>query len=113
VVDKVEEKEKTGRMWTEPEAKVLRKGSWTVGGKKHYGIILETFINGERKYELMKSCGLLYPQEEKEQPTSPDIKGPVTIDGVKYKFAGWKQESESGVPYTNIKLRPVGEETEF
>ena len=62
--------------------------------------------NGDKIYQFQK-------QEEKEQPTSPDIKGPVTIDGVKYKFAGWKQESESGVPYTNIKLRPVGEETEF
>lgn len=106
--------EKQGRMWSENEAKVIRKGSITIKGEKRYIAILETFINGELKYELMMSVGLLSLQDEKPSPKHPDIKGPVTIDGQKYSFAGWKEESEQGVPYTNVKVSPRNEtETKF
>tara|TARA_R100000655_G_scaffold77938_1_gene117303 strand:+ start:31509 stop:31862 length:354 start_codon:yes stop_codon:yes gene_type:complete len=98
------QKEKKGRMWPETEAKVIRKGSLMLQGKKRYVAILKTFINGEHKYELMMSVGLLHTQEEKLSPKSPDIKGPVTIDGESYLFSGWKETSEQGVSYTNVSL---------
>ena len=102
--------EKKGRMWPEHAAKIIRKGSMTLKGDKKYIAILETFINGEHKYELMMSVGLLKLQEEKASPKHPDIKGPVTIDGVKYVFSGWKHESEKGLPYTNVGLLVADEQ---
>jgi hypothetical protein len=106
--------EKKGRMWPENEAKIIRKGSMTLQGQKKYIAIVETFINGEHKYELMMSVGLLSLQDDKPSPKHPDIKGPITIDGVKYRFSGWKHESDTGVPYTNVGLLIADEkETKF
>jgi len=97
-----------GYLWHENNAVIHRKGSININGEKKYVAIVESKNDkDEPKYELMVSVGLVHAnsEEEKYKPTSPDIGGKVTIDGVVYKFGGWKKESEQGQPYTSCSLR--------
>lgn len=101
-----------GALWNENACKVIRKGTVMINGKKEYISILKFTLNGNDKYELVKSCGLLHvnDEESKLNPKSPDIGGAVTIDGVEYKFGGWKRvNQEKGTEYTSVGLRPVSD----
>lgn len=115
-MDKKEyDNEKSGYLWHEVDAEVVRKGTYTVGGKKRYGGIMKSKNNkGEDKYEFFECVGLLHlndPQSKKSE-RSPDLGGKVTVDGEVYKLGCWARESENGSPYTSLGFKEMQEEQE-
>ena len=104
---KFELKDGEGYLWRETNSEVQRKGPILWRGKKRYASIIKTEVNGEAKYELSISAGLLYINEEgdkRDPETSPDISGPITLDGEMLKCGGWKNVSETGNKYTKVRL---------
>ena len=108
--------EKTGFLWHETDSNVMRKGSLTLNGKKHYVAIIESYNDrGEPKYEFMMSAGLLHinKQHEKVSENSPDIAGAVTINEQVFKLGGWKKMSKNNQEYTSIGIKPKEEKKEY
>ena len=108
--------EKTGFLWHETDSNVMRKGSLTLNGKKHYVAIIESYNDrGEPKYEFMMSAGLLHinKQHEKVSENSPDIAGAVTINEQVFKLGGWKKMSKNNQEYTSISIKPKEEQTQY
>ena len=113
----------TGRLFQEDSVQVVRKGTINVplaqpytnaDGEevthedRYFSILLFTKRkdNGEvdyQKYELAMSLGRLYMNDKKNED-SPDIDGPITIDGQKLKFCGWKKTASNGKPYTKASV---------
>ena len=79
--DKYEIKEGQGSLWHENNCKVIRKGKIKIDGQERYSSILEyTNNNGEKKYELAISAGILYinnPEDKKSEKIE------IKIDGIK------------------------------
>lgn len=110
-----EKKEMEGYLWHETDSKVIRKGSVLMKkadspmGKDEeiYTAIVKTTINGQDKYEFMVSAGLLYvnSEEDKRDAKSPDISGPITLNGKQYKLGGWKNVSSNDTEYTKVSLK--------
>ena len=108
--------EKTGFLWHETNSTVMRKGSLTLDGKKHYVAIIESYNDrGESKYEFMMSAGLLHvnQQHEKVSENSPDIGGAVTINDQVFKLGGWKKMSKKNQEYTSISIKPKEEQGQY
>ncbi len=113
---KYEVKEKSGSLWIDNNAEILRKGSvlWELAtennnlekDEKRYFTIIESENNkGEKKLEVAMSIGLVYVNDKKFSENSPDLSGNVTVDGIQYKFYGRKKESKrDGMPYTTVQL---------
>lgn len=40
--------------------------------------------------------GILSRNDRKEQPTHPDMKGTINVDGVEYWLSGWTQTRKDG-----------------
>tara|TARA_B100000519_G_C14223164_1_gene428623 strand:+ start:634 stop:1032 length:399 start_codon:yes stop_codon:yes gene_type:complete len=116
-MEKQYDNEKTGFLWHETNSKVMRKGTLTLDGKKHYVAIVESHnSDGQPKYEFMVSAGLLHINEEhkKVSANSPDIGGAVSLalaDSFKtYKLGGWKKISKNNQEYTSISIKEKEEE---
>jgi len=108
--------EKTGFLWHETNSTVMRKGSLTLDGKKHYVAIIESYNDrGEPKYEFMMSAGLLHvnQQHEKVSENSPDIGGAVMINDQVFKLGGWKKMSKKNQEYTSISIKPKEEQGQY
>lgn len=108
-------KPNSGSLWHESNVKVVRKGTIKFGDETKYCSILK-FENreGEEKYELAVSVGLLHynSPEEKRSPKSPDIYGKITWENEVMKFGGWANVTDSGKEYTGVKLTPVDEQSD-
>ena len=66
-MDKQYDNEKTGFLWHETDSRVMRKGTLTLDGKKHYVAIVESHNSeGQPKYEFMVSAGLLHINQQHE-----------------------------------------------
>jgi len=48
--------------------------------------------------------GALFPNDKGDNPSRPDMRGEVTIAGVKYSLSGWKNTSKAGNPYLGLKV---------
>jgi len=119
-MEKQYDNEKTGFLWHETNSKVMRKGTLTLDGKKHYVAIVESHnSDGQPKYEFMVSAGLLHINEEhkKVSANSPDIGGAVSLalaDSFKtYKLGGWKKISKNNQEYTSISIKEKEEEQDL
>lgn len=106
--------EKRGYLWHENDATIERKGTFTIRGKKRYGAIVKSFnSDGEPKYEMMMSIGLLHLNSgNKKSEKSPDMGGKVTIDNEVFKLGCWAKESEQGTPFTSLGFQEVEDEDE-
>jgi len=108
--------EKTGFLWHENgNSSVMRKGTLTLDGKKHYVAIIESHNDrGEPKYEFMVSAGLLHinKEHEKVSENSPDIGGAISLgESFKtFKLGGWKKMSKNNQEYTSISIKEKEEE---
>lgn len=115
-MEKQYDNEKTGFLWHENgNSRVMRKGTLTLDGKKHYVAIIESHNDrGQPKYEFMVSAGLLHINQEHEKVStnSPDIGGAVSLaDSFKtYKLGGWKKISKNNQEYTSISIKEKEEE---
>jgi|TARA_R100000030_G_scaffold86664_1_gene70137 hypothetical protein len=114
-MDKQYDNEKTGFLWHETDSRVMRKGTLTLDGKKHYVAIVESHNSeGQPKYEFMVSAGLLHINQEHEKVSSnsPDIGGAISLaDSFKtYKLGGWKKMSKNNQEYTSISIKEKEEE---
>ena len=114
-MDKQYDNEKTGFLWHETDSTVMRKGTLTLDGKKHYVAIVESHnSDGQPKYEFMVSAGLLHINQEHEKVSenSPDIGGAISLaDSFKtYKLGGWKKMSKNNQEYTSISIKEKEEE---
>ena len=105
-----------GSMWLEQNAKVVRKGSFQLEGKKFYGLVIEKQNQqGDTQYEMYVAMGLLHinKAEEKISEKSPDMGGRVRIPfGKTYKLGIWAKESEKGVPYSSLGFTEVDDVNE-
>ena len=105
-----------GSMWLEQNAKVVRKGSFQLEGKKFYGLVIEKQNQqGDTQYEMYVAMGLLHinKPEEKISDKSPDMGGRVRIPfGKTYKLGIWAKESEKGVPYSSLGFTEVDDVNE-
>jgi len=110
---KFDKKEKSGALWVDNNAQILRKGSmlWKFADEnnhkeeKRYFSLVESENNlGQKKLELVMSVGLVFVNDKKFSEDSPDISGNVTIDNKVYKFYGRKKEAKDGLPYTSCQL---------
>lgn len=109
--DKQYDDEKKGYLWHENNSKIERKGSFMINGIKRYGAIVKSEnAQGEPKYEMMMSIGLLHLNADKTNERTPDMGGKVTIDGVVYKQGCWAKESNNGTPFTSIGFREEKED---
>ena len=104
--DRQYDKELKGFLWHETGSTVLRKGTIQINGKELYAAIIKSSNNkAEEKYELMISAGLLYVNDVKKSEKSPDIGGPITFDGQKFKLGGWRKISDKGNEFTSVSLQ--------
>tara|TARA_Y100000004_G_scaffold49186_1_gene54154 strand:+ start:5309 stop:5695 length:387 start_codon:yes stop_codon:yes gene_type:complete len=114
-MDKQYDNEKTGFLWHETDSRVMRKGTLTLDGKKHYVAIVESHNSeGQPKYEFMVSAGLLHINQEHEKVSenSPDIGGAISLGKSfkTFKLGGWKKMSKNNQEYTSISIKEKEEE---
>jgi hypothetical protein len=50
------------------------------------------------------------PDDEKKNDRWPDMRGDLTIDGVKYKLAGWTKSDKNGRKYLALTAKPADEQ---
>ncbi len=48
--------------------------------------------------------GALFPNDKGDNEMRPDMRGEVTIEGVKYSVSAWKNTSKGGKPYLGLKV---------
>lgn len=103
-----------GALFNENKSKVIKRGSFTIGGAKRYGVMVESENDkGQVKHELMFSAGLVYVHDanEKLNERSPDVGGKIYFDGSFYKYGAWNQVSaNSGIEFQSCSLKPVDDE---
>lgn len=46
--------------------------------------------------------GVLFPEKDKKNEKGPDVTGNVTVNGTKYRAAGWKRTSKAGEPFYSV-----------
>ena len=95
--DNYEQKDNSGALFKDDKVEVVRKGKIMINNKMRYASIIKYEPPNEKpKYELSISVGPLYinKEEDKKSDKSPDISGPISIDGKQYKFGGYKQTSK-------------------
>ena len=114
-MEKQYDNEKTGFLWHETDSRVMRKGTLTLDGKKHYVAIVESHNSeGQPKYEFMVSAGLLHINQEHEKVSenSPDIGGAISLGKSfkTFKLGGWKKMSKNNQEYTSISIKEKEEE---
>ena len=105
--DNYEQKDNSGALFKDDKVEVVRKGKIMINNKMRYASIIKYEPPNEKpKYELSISVGPLYinKEEDKKSDKSPDISGPISIDGKQYKFGGYKQTSKKGIEYTSVLL---------
>ena len=56
--------------------------------------------------------GALFPNDKGDNPSRPDMRGEVTINGVKYSLSGWKNTSKAGNAYLGLKVSEWKEKEE-
>ena len=97
-----------GAMFPDNNAEIAYKGTINVNGEQKYvSLIKAKTQNGEDIYEIAVSMGRVYfnAPESKKNKVGPDIGGPITIDGRKYKFGGWNNISKNGNSYLGCSLQ--------
>jgi hypothetical protein len=105
-------RELEGALFSKNEANVAGKGKILVNGKDQYVAIVKSNLpSGEEITELMISAGRIYANE-KTKESQPDLGGNITINGLKYRFAGWQNVSQNGSDYISTKLT-ASEESPF
>lgn len=105
--DSYEQKNNTGALFQDDKVEIVRKGKIIIDNKLRYASIIKYQLPNEKpKYELSISAGPLYinQEEDKKSEKSPDISGPISIDGKQYKFGGYRQTSKKGIEYTSVLL---------
>lgn len=105
--DKYVLKNNTGSLWHDNQTQIVRKGKVNIEDHERYASVIRfTDTQGNEKYELAISVGLLHvnPPETKRKPESPDISGKISFNGVEYKFGGWANQTDSGKEFTKVKL---------
>ncbi len=108
-----EMKNNSGSLFHETKVTVPRKGKFKLNDKEIYGAILKyEDNNGNEKYELVASLGLLHynPPETKRTPTTPDIGGKITWKDKVYKCGGYANQTSKGVDYTSLRFTEIDEE---
>jgi hypothetical protein len=50
------------------------------------------------------------PDEDKKNDRWPDMRGDLTIAGVKYKLAGWTKQDKNGKKYLALTAKPAEEQ---
>ena len=107
-------KNNTGTLWHETKVSVPRKGKMIINGRERYGAILRyEDRDGNDKYELVTSLGLLHynAPEDKMTEGTPDIGGRITwLDDEVYKCGGYANQTKSGVDYTKLLFTPYDSE---
>ncbi len=106
-------KENTGSLFHETKVTVPRKGKMKIGNTEQYGAILKYVDkNGNEKYELVASLGLLHynPPESKRTEGTPDIGGKITYNNTVYKCGGYANQTQTGIEYTKLLFTPYDEE---
>lgn len=48
--------------------------------------------------------GALFPNDKGDNPQRPDLRGEVTIGGVKYSVSGWNNTSKGGKEYVGLQV---------
>lgn len=48
--------------------------------------------------------GALFREEDKKSEKAPDYRGNVTINGTKFKLAGWVRESKAGKKFLSLQV---------
>lgn len=59
--------------------------------------------DNEQQYDN-EMRGVLFTNENKRTPKSPDMTGRVTIEGKEYRLAAWTQTARSGGRYLSISV---------
>jgi len=117
--DKFEMKNNTGSFFHETSVTVPRKGKFKLNEVERYGAILKyEDRNGNEKYELVQSLGLLHynAPEDKQHERTPDIGGKITlIDSVDenskvFKCGGYANQTQQGVDFTKLLFTPYDSE---
>jgi uncharacterized protein (DUF736 family) len=112
-----QEKDMQGNLWSGNDSVVVGKGKIPINGEDHYcALVASENRDGTKMYELMVSAGRVYfnEPETKKNPAGPDFGSTkISINGVKFKFAGWSNTSQNGSDYVNAKLTPNEEDVPF
>jgi|TARA_R100001510_G_scaffold48117_1_gene45724 uncharacterized protein (DUF736 family) len=48
--------------------------------------------------------GALFHNDKGDNPSRPDMRGEVTINGTKYSLSGWNNTSKGGKDYVGLKV---------
>ena len=105
--------ELSGSLWPEQNCTVIKKGKIKIFGEDRYASIIKYVNpNGEEKYELSISAGLLRlnPEENKLSNSSPDIYGSITFNDQAFKFGAYENISDKGTEWTKVLLQEKKDE---
>ena len=100
-------KENEGTLWVDNLSVVGRGKIKIKGTEVQAAVVQSNDREGNKKYELMLSTGLIYfnSPDKKASDKSPDYSGSVSIAGEKMKVSIWDNTSERGTHYYSVKLK--------
>lgn len=100
-------KENEGTLWVD-NLRVVGRGKIKIKGTEVQAAVVQSNDReGNNKYELMLSAGLIYfnTPDKKASEKSPDYSGTVSIAGEKMKVSIWDNTSAKGTHYYSVKLK--------
>ena len=109
-MENMERPDMKGALCPDDQAEILYKGKIKVKGKdKYVSLVRSKMPNGDPVCELVVSLGRVYENYlrpgGKNHDKEPDIGGPITIDGVVYRFGSWFNTDAKGEAFLGASLR--------
>ena len=102
----------SGALFGTANQRLVRAGTVDADGvEERLAIILTETKSGKTVFEVYQKVGAIFTND-KNSENSPDVSGTILINGDEYQMAGWKRESQRGVPYTSVALTPKQQEPE-
>lgn len=100
-----EQKPNEANFFRNSDVNIIGKATVEIDGVNRYGMVVQSkTADGNNRFEFMMSAGLIYENSDKQSPKSPDMSGPITIDGEEYRLRAWINEGQNSGEYLHIKF---------
>ena len=108
----IQNKEKRGAMFNDPNAEVVYKGHLELNGERKFVTLIRTKTQkGMPILELAMSAGVVSLKDpEQARENTPHVGGMIRIEGKKYKFGGWKNMSRNNGEYLGCQIEEQPDE---
>jgi uncharacterized protein (DUF736 family) len=96
-----------GGMFPTGNQELLRQGKVNFNGAELQLCIVKVITqSGKTVFKVYREIGAVFVNDKKGNEKAPDMSGKVEHNGADWKMAGWRKESQNGLPYTSISVEP-------